>query len=114
MLEKYSTIKDKVEAELVVKKSQFIANIYPIVDENDFKNKMTSVKKTYHDAKHHVFAYRLANGVERYSDDGEPAGTAGVPILDILRGSQLYNVAIIVTRYFGRNATRDRRTSKSI
>ncbi len=59
------------------------------------------VKKKYKDAKHYVYAYRLANGTERYSDDGEPNKTAGVPILDILRGNNLYNVLVIVTRYFG-------------
>lgn len=101
MLEEYITIEEKNEAELVIKKSQFIANIFPISTEQDFKEKMKLIKKKYHNAKHNVFAYRLANGTERYSDDGEPAGTAGVPILDILRGNDYYDVLIVVTRYFG-------------
>ena len=101
VLEQFSTIKKEVEAEITVKKSQFIANVYPISSESEFKEKVNLIKRKYKDARHHVFAYRLSNGFERYSDDGEPAGTAGIPILDILRGTNLYDVAVIVTRYFG-------------
>ncbi len=101
VLEQFSTIKKEVEAEITVKKSQFIANVYPISSESEFKEKVNLIKRKYKDARHHVFAYRLSNGLERYSDDGEPAGTAGIPILDILRGFNLYDVVVIVTRYFG-------------
>ena len=64
-------------------------------------NVLKSIKKEHRDARHNVFAYRIANGSERFSDDGEPSGTAGVPILDILRGEKLQNVLVVVTRYFG-------------
>lgn len=101
MLEQYLTIKDEAEAELTMKKSKFIANLFCIQKEDELAEKINIVKKKYRDAKHYVFAYRLSNGVERYSDDGEPNKTAGVPILDILRGKQLYDVLVVVTRYFG-------------
>lgn len=101
MLENFLTIKHDAEAEIVEKKSIFIANIYPIIDEEDALKRLNDVRKKYRDAKHNVFAYRIANGTERYSDDGEPSGTAGMPILTILRGENLQNVLVVVTRYFG-------------
>lgn len=101
MLERFWTIDHEEKAEIVEKKSIFIANIYPVADEKEAQAKLSDIKKKYHDAKHNVFAYRLVNDVERYSDDGEPSGTAGMPILNILRGENLQNVLIVVTRYFG-------------
>lgn len=101
MLERFWTIEHNVEAEIVEKKSIFIANIYPIVDEEDAQKKLNEVRKKYRDAKHNVFAYRITNGTERYSDDGEPSGTGGMPILTILRGENLQNILVVVTRYFG-------------
>ncbi len=101
MLERFWTIDHEEKAEIVEKKSIFIANIYPVADEKEAQAKLSDIKKKYHDAKHNVFAYRLVNDAERYSDDGEPSGTAGMPILNILRGENLQNVLIVVTRYFG-------------
>ncbi len=101
MLENFLTIKEEVSAEIVEKKSKFIAQIFPVVSEEDVQKKLNEVKKQNRDARHNVFSYRIANGQERASDDGEPSGTAGVPILDILRGAKLQNVLVIVTRYFG-------------
>ena len=101
MIKSFYTIKDEIEEKIEVKKSQFIANLFSIESEADYKEKITDIKKKYKDARHYVFAYRLSNGEERYSDDGEPVGTTGMPLLDILRGNDIYNTLIIVTRYFG-------------
>lgn len=101
MLGKFSTIVEHVEARIIEKKSVFIANVFPIADEEDAIKKLNEIKKKERDARHNVFAYRIANGTERYSDDGEPNGTAGMPILSILRGENLQNVLVVVTRYFG-------------
>lgn len=98
----FLTIKEKeYSAEIVEKKSKFIAKIVKVTSEEDAMNVLKSIKKEHRDARHNVFAYRIANGSERFSDDGEPSGTAGVPILDILRGEKLQNVLVVVTRYFG-------------
>ena len=72
-----------------------------MTSEEDAMSVLKNIKKEHRDARHNVFAYRIANGSERFSDDGEPSGTAGVPILDILRGEKLQNVLVVVTRYFG-------------
>lgn len=101
MLESYLTIKEPTSAEIVEKKSKFIAQVFPVETEDQVFEKLENVKKENRDAKHNVFSYRLANGPERASDDGEPSGTAGIPILDMLRGKGLQNVLVIVTRYFG-------------
>lgn len=101
MLDKFTTIEEKVEGEIVEKKSKFIADIFPINNEEEALQKLEEVRKIHREARHHVFVYRIANGNERASDDGEPSGTAGVPILDILRGMNLQNILVVVTRYFG-------------
>ena len=101
MLDKYTTIEKEVNGEIVEKKSKFIANVFPIESEEDAINKLEEIRKLHRDARHNVFVYRIANGNERASDDGEPSGTAGVPILDILRGMKLQNILVVVTRYFG-------------
>lgn len=101
MLDKYTTIEDKVNGEIIEKKSKFIANIFPVENEEEALKRLEEVRKLHRDARHNVFVYRIANGNERASDDGEPSGTAGVPILDILRGMKLQNILVVVTRYFG-------------
>ena len=101
MLEKYLTIEAPVSAEIVEKKSKFIAQVFPVESEEQAFEVLEKVKKENRDARHNVFSYRIANGPERASDDGEPSGTAGVPILDILRGKDLQNILVVVTRYFG-------------
>lgn len=101
MLNKYTTIKKIISGEITEKKSKFIATIFPIEDEADALQKLESVRKQHRDARHNVFVYRIANGAERASDDGEPSGTAGIPILDIVRGMELQNILVVVTRYFG-------------
>ncbi len=102
MLNTFYTIKeDEYSAELIEKKSKFIATLLKVSSEEQAIEFIEKIRKKYRDAKHNVFAYRIANTLERYSDDGEPSGTAGVPILDILRGEKLENVLVVVTRYFG-------------
>ena len=102
------TIKENVSSEIEVKKSRFIANIIKVENEEEAKEKLNEIKKEHRDARHNCFCYRVAvieDGnekiVERFSDDGEPSGTAGAPMLDLLRGNDLTNVLVVVTRYFG-------------
>ena len=90
-------------AEIVEKKSRFIANIFYVESVETAEEKLAEIKKKYYDAKHNCFAYIIgANGEQvKSSDDGEPQGTAGHPMLDILKGNDLTNCIAIVTRYFG-------------
>lgn len=88
--------------EIVEKKSRFIANVFPIKTEEEALERIEALKKKYWDARHNCYAYILGNNeVLRYSDDGEPGGTAGKPILDILLSENLRNCLVVVTRYFG-------------
>ena len=94
----------KVEVEIVEKKSKFIGNLFYINTVNEAEEIIKSIKKKYHDAKHHCIAYRVIEEeklIERSSDDGEPSGTAGSPMLSILQKNNLCNILIVVTRYFG-------------
>lgn len=103
-MEQYFTVLNEETTEIVEKKSKFIANIYHVESSQEAEEKIKSIKKKYYDAKHHCIAYRvMENGilVERSSDDGEPSGTAGAPMLNILQKGNLCNVLIVVTRYFG-------------
>ena len=101
---KYVTIKEKVQGEIVIQKSKFICTLIP-VDSKEIAEKVTKeVKKQYFDARHNCLAYRIMENeeiVEKFSDDGEPSGTAGMPMLNILRCKNMVNVLCIVTRYFG-------------
>ncbi len=100
----FVTIKNNVQSELIVKKSRFICNIIKINSKKDAEEKIITIKKKYYDAKHNCIAYRVIEEdkiEERFSDDGEPSGTAGAPILNILQKNNLANVLVVVTRYFG-------------
>ena len=90
-------------AEIIEKKSRFIANLFYVASLEEAEEKLTQIKKKYYDAKHNCFAYVLGVNAEtvKSSDDGEPQGTAGHPMLDILKGNDLTNCIAIVTRYFG-------------
>lgn len=102
MINEFFTVENKiVEREIIEKKSRFIAKVVRVNSEEEAAQKLAEIKKEHRDARHNVFAYRIANGNERFSDDGEPSGTAGVPILNILRGEKLENILVVVTRYFG-------------
>lgn len=98
----FNTIKETSSAEIVEKKSKFIANIFYVESIEDVENKLKEIRKKYYDAKHNCFAFRLdKDNISRFSDDGEPSGTAGAPMLNILSSQNLRNVVVIVTRYFG-------------
>lgn len=103
-MEQFKTIMQNAQAEIEEKKSRFIANAYYIENTEEAEEHLKQIKKKYFDARHNCFAYRILeeNGVkEKQSDDGEPSGTAGAPMLNILQKNSLYNVLIVVTRYFG-------------
>ena len=113
----FKTIKESVSCEIVEKKSRFIADLFYVESKEEAEEKVKEIKKKYFDAKHHCFAYSIytENGrLDRFSDDGEPSGTAGSPMLNILTSNNLCNVVVIVTRYFGGVLLRNRWTSKSI
>ncbi|TCK92426.1 putative YigZ family protein [Natranaerovirga hydrolytica] len=103
MLKRYKTIIKESKGELEEKKSKFIAHVYPIESEGQASEWIESIQKEHNSANHNVYAYVLGQNdeVQRYSDDGEPSGTAGLPILDLLKGESIKNTLIIVTRYFG-------------
>jgi uncharacterized YigZ family protein len=90
------------EAELTEKRSRFIGRIWPVETEEEAAAHLAETRKMYWDAKHHVSAFLLRQGgIMRCSDDGEPGGTAGMPVLNVLRGANLQNACCVVTRYFG-------------
>lgn len=91
------------EGELTEKKSRFIATVRPVKTEEEALGFIERVKKKYWDARHNCYAYIIGESQSfmRSSDDGEPQGTAGHPMLDVLTGERIYNVAVVVTRYFG-------------
>ena len=97
----YKTVSRKASAEYIEKKSRFIATVSPVGDDAEAREFVLSVRKKYPDARHNCYAYLTLDGMTRYSDDGEPKGTAGLPILGVLQKQQLSGVAVVVTRYFG-------------
>ncbi len=103
-MEEFITIEENVQTEITEKKSKFIANLFYIENVEEAENIIKQTKKKYFDAKHNCIAYRVIEKgqiIEKSSDDGEPSGTAGQPMLSILQKNDLANVLIIVTRYFG-------------
>ena len=103
-MEKYITIKENVIQEITEKKSKFIANLIKVENKEEAEKVIKETKKKYHDARHNCIAYRVIEEnklIEKSSDDGEPSGTAGAPMLNILQKNNLCNVVVIVTRYFG-------------
>ncbi len=90
-------------AEFTEKKSRFISHAAKVATEDEARNFITDIRKRYWDATHNVYAFSVGeNGaIQRSSDDGEPAGTAGKPVLEAIKGTKLSNVAVVVTRYFG-------------
>ena len=103
MLEKYKTVYAGGEGEIVEKKSRFIATVRPVQTEEEALAFIEEMKKKYWDARHNCYVYSVGKNREytRCSDDGEPSGTAGRPMLDVILGEDIYNVAAVVTRYFG-------------
>ena len=100
-MQEYITIKDSFTAEYEEKHSRFIAVCFHCESEQQASEIISAQKSKYWDARHNVYAYLLQDGSARFSDDGEPHGTAGMPMLDIIKGSGITNVLVVVTRYFG-------------
>lgn len=103
MLSQYKTVYVGREAEIIEKKSRFIATVKPVKSEEEAIAFIESLKKKYWNATHNCFAYVIGEHfqIQRCSDDGEPSGTAGKPMLDVLLGEELHDTAVVVTRYFG-------------
>lgn len=98
----YKTVRAPSESLLIEKKSKFIANVRPVDNEDDAVAFVNEIRSKYPDASHNVYAYVIdENNIFRYSDDGEPSGTAGMPVLDAIRKSDIVDAAVVVTRYFG-------------
>lgn len=103
MLSQYKTVYSGGEAEIIEKKSRFIATVKPVKSEEEAITFIEGLKKKYWNATHNCFAYVIGERfqTQRCSDDGEPSGTAGRPMLDVLLGEEVHDVAVVVTRYFG-------------
>lgn len=101
-MEGYQTVAAECSAEIEVKKSRFIATVFPCKTEADATNFVASMRKKYWDARHNVYAFSLReNGTKRFSDDGEPHSTAGLPVMETIEHAGVTDIAIVVTRYFG-------------
>lgn len=103
MLTHYYTVKENGQSEIEIKKSRFICQLYRVTDESEAKEIIQKVKKEHWKANHNCSAFLIGdqNQIQRSSDDGEPSGTAGIPMLEVLKKRELINVLAIVTRYFG-------------
>lgn len=95
-----NTIQENLENQIIIQKSSFITFLYKINHKKEIQQYLEEIRKRYCDATHYCYAYRLS-GYEKCSDDGEPQGTAGAPILHVLQMKQLHNILCIVVRYFG-------------
>lgn len=103
MLEQYRTVRSSGSKEVVIRKSRFIGHVMPVENEEEALLFIEDIKKKHRDATHNCSAYVIGerDEIQRQSDDGEPSGTAGKPILEVIRNQGVKNVAIVVTRYFG-------------
>ncbi|MEG2813015.1 MAG: YigZ family protein [Oscillospiraceae bacterium] len=97
----FQTIKEAAVAEFIEKKSRFIGYSMPVKTQDEALQFVEKIKKQNRDATHNTFAYLLKTGEKKYSDNGEPQGTAGIPILNVIEKSNLVDICIVVTRYFG-------------
>ncbi len=101
MTEAYLTPAGEGSSEYVEKKSRFLGRVFAVSSEDEARALLEAVKKEHYDARHNCWCYLLRDGTERYSDDGEPQGTAGIPMLEVFRRAGVTNVVCVVTRYFG-------------
>ena len=103
MSDQYQTIANQTEGVYKEKGSKFIGVAFPVFSEDEFKEKLQQLKKDYHDARHHCYAYKigLTDNEYRYSDDGEPNNSAGAPIYGQIQSFNITNIGIVVIRYFG-------------
>lgn len=98
------TITENNVSEIVEKKSKFIAHLFYVETKEQAEEHIKEINKKYHDARHNCYAYSIFSedgNITKFSDDGEPSGTAGAPMLGIITGKELTNILVIVTRYFG-------------
>lgn len=100
-MDEYLVPSEYGEDEFIEKKSRFIGRIWPVETEEEALARIQETKKKHYDATHNCWAYIIRDGAVRFSDDGEPGGTAGMPMLQVLQREGLYNVVCVVTRYFG-------------
>lgn len=102
MVESYNTVSGIGTDEYIEKHSRFIATVVPVTTQEEATKTIEAIRSKYWDARHNVYAYTLLEGnIKRYSDDNEPQGTAGMPVLNVLEKLNLQNVLVVVTRYFG-------------
>ena len=101
--ERYDTVTSTVSGEIIEKRSRFIATAFHVESEDEANAVIADMKKKYWDARHNCYAFIVGidNELSRFSDDGEPGGTAGRPILEVLKSRALTNTLVVVTRYFG-------------
>lgn len=99
----YRTVHKYGKDEIIINKSRFIGHAMPIENEDDALEFIGKIKSEYRDATHNVYAYVLGedNNIQRFNDDGEPSGTAGIPVLEVIKKENLRKVVVVVTRYFG-------------
>lgn len=100
-MDEYLVPSEYGEDEFIEKKSRFIGRIWPVETEEEALARIQEMKKKHYDATHNCWAYIIRDGAVRFSDDGEPGGTAGMPVLQVLQREGLFNVVCVVTRYFG-------------
>lgn len=102
MAKDYKTVSREADAEFTEKRSRFIGYCKPVKTEQEAVDYINSKRSQHWNATHNVYAYSLREGnIKRYSDDGEPSGTAGMPVLDVITKNEIYDVCVVVTRYFG-------------
>lgn len=101
-MEGYKTVRTECSAEIEVKKSRFIATVFPCKSEIEAQEFLNRMRKKYWDARHNVYAFSLReNKIKRFSDDGEPHSTAGLPVMETIDHAGVTDIAVVVTRYFG-------------
>ena len=101
MKNKYLTLQKTAQTEIIIKKSRFITSVFPVNNEAEATTMIRQIKKEHQQATHNVFAYVINEQIQRFSDDGEPSGTAGKPVLEVIHHKGLCQIALVVTRYFG-------------
>lgn len=103
MLKEYKTVLNSAVEEIVEKKSRFISSVRPVCNEDEAVEFINNIRSKYWDATHNVYAYLIdgSGTIQKFSDDGEPSGTAGMPVLETIKRLDVKNVVVVVTRYFG-------------
>lgn len=103
MSDEYFTIKGPAQHTTIIKKSKFISNVLPVENQDEAEKYIDSLRKKYWNATHNVYAFTIGlnDETQKFSDDGEPSGTAGKPVLEVIKSKALKNVLVVVTRYFG-------------